>query len=234
MRPLEIKDLYFSYGQRPILKGVDLGIDKGEIITVIGLSGCGKSTLCYCICGIIPHVIEGELSGEVLLHGEEAKDRRLPELSLKVGIVFQNPETQLFSPTVEDEIAFGPENLCLSRQEISKRIDDSLSIVGMQDHRARHPHKLSGGEKQLIAIASVIAMQPDILIFDESLSQIDKQGSIRIKKVIRDLRDMGKSIMMVEHDLKNLDMADNVYLLDSGRVEPVPADMEEEDVFYRT
>lgn len=232
MRPLTIKDLDFSYEDRPILKGIDLCLDEGKIVSIVGLSGCGKSTLCYCICGIIPHIIEGHLSGSVNVFGEEVSSKRLADISTQVGIVFQNPDTQLFSPTVEDEIAFGPENLCLPRQKIAERIDESLEIAGLSDLRTRHPHNLSGGEKQLIAIASVIAMHPKILLFDESLSQVDMEGSERIKNVILELKGMGKSIVMVEHDLKNLDIADEVYLLHSGDLRPVDAKGLEEDIAF--
>jgi len=234
MIPLSIKDLYFSYEDKKILRGIEFELEKGKISSVIGLSGCGKSTLCYCICGIIPHIIEGDLSGTVKVFGKDVSDARIAELSEKIGIVFQNPDTQLFSPTVEDEVAFGPENLCVPRQEISSRIEESLRIVGMSDFRKRHPHNLSGGEKQLIAIASVLAIKPKILLFDESLSQIDDEGSERIKEVMLDLKKMGKSILTVEHDLKNLDISDEVLLLDSGKLKVLDKNkIRKEDVFYK-
>jgi len=234
MIPLSIKDLYFSYEDKKILRGIEFELEKGKISSVIGLSGCGKSTLCYCICGIIHHIIEGDLSGTVKVFGKDVSDARIAELSEKIGIVFQNPDTQLFSPTVEDEVAFGPENLCVPRQEISSRIEESLRIVGMSDFRKRHPHNLSGGEKQLIAIASVLAIKPKILLFDESLSQIDDEGSERIKEVMLDLKKMGKSILTVEHDLKNLDISDEVLLLDSGKLKVLDKNkIRKEDVFYK-
>jgi len=234
MIPISIKDLHFSYEDKKILRGIEFELEKGKISSVIGLSGCGKSTLCYCICGIIPHIIEGDLSGTVKVFGKDVSDARIAELSEKIGIVFQNPDTQLFSPTVEDEVAFGPENLCVPRQEISSRIEESLRIVGMSDFRKRHPHNLSGGEKQLIAIASVLAIKPKILLFDESLSQIDDEGSERIKEVMLDLKKMGKSILTVEHDLKNLDISDEVLLLDSGKLKVLDKNkIRKEDVFYK-
>jgi energy-coupling factor transport system ATP-binding protein len=234
MIPLSIKDLHFAYEEKIVLNGIGLELERGKILSVIGLSGCGKSTLCYCICGIIPHIIEGDLSGKVEVFGKDVRKERIAELSEKVGIVFQNPDNQLFSPTVEDEVAFGPENLCVPRQEISKRIEESLKTVGMDEFRERHPHNLSGGEKQLIAIASVLAMRPEIMLFDESLSQIDDAGSERIKEVIVDLKKMGKSILTVEHDLKNLDISDEVFLLDSGRLKPLDKNkIRKEDVFYK-
>jgi len=221
--PLEIRGLHFSYEKRgpSIIDGIDLAAGKGGITSILGLSGCGKSTLCYCMCGIIPHIYEGILSGEVLIFGKPASRMRLPLIFTRVGIVFQDPDTQLFSPTVEDEIAFGPENLCLDRLEIGQRIDECLKITGMSRYRLAHPEKLSGGQKQLIAIASVLALRPEIMIFDESLSQIDSEGKARIKDTILELRDRKKTIIMVEHDLENLAIADRVFFMEKGRLREI-------------
>jgi len=226
IKPLEIRGLCFRYeaGTPRIIDGIDLDIPGGEVFSVMGLSGCGKTTLCYCMCGIIPHVYGGCMSGDVLVFGEPAAEMRLPVISTKVGIVFQDPDTQLFSPTVEDEVAFGPENLCLSRSDIGTRIDECLEIVGLRRYRLSHPERLSGGEKQLVAIASVMALRPEILIMDESLSQIDSEGRERIKETILKLRSMGKTIIMVEHDIDNLDIADRVFLMENGRLRQVDKD----------
>lgn len=223
MNPVEIRDLCFKYleDEDNILDGIDVEIQKGEIFAILGLSGCGKSTLCYCICGIIPHVYEGFLKGEVLISGKPVSDLKLPNISTKVGIVFQDPDTQLFSPTVEDEIAFGPENLCLDRLEIGRRIEESLRTVNMEKYRLEHPENLSGGEKQLIAIATVLALQPEIIIFDESLSQIDSEGKKRLKQTVLKLRNDGKTIIMVEHDIDNLDIADRVYFMRDGKLKEI-------------
>lgn len=221
--PLEINRLHFRYEDKGprIIDGIDLTLEKGGITSILGLSGCGKSTLCYCMCGIIPHVYEGILEGEVRIFGKPAADMRLPVISTRAGIVFQDPETQLFSPTVEDEIAFGPENLCLDRSQIGQRIDECLKITGMSRYRLAHPENLSGGEKQLVAIASVLALNPEIMIFDESLSQVDSEGKARIKDTILELRDSGKTIIMVEHDLDNLDIADRIFFMGEGRLKQI-------------
>lgn len=230
MNPVKISNLYFKYPgvENNIIDGIDLELESGEILSVLGLSGCGKSTLCYCICGIIPHVYEGELEGNILVSGRDVSKTSLPLLSTEVGIVFQDPDTQLFSPTVEDEIAFGPENLCLDRAEIGRRIDKNLRLVGMEKYRFAHPEKLSGGEKQLIAIASVLALEPKIIIFDESLSQIDRQGKTGIKNVISKLRNEGRSIIMVEHDVENIDIADRIFLMKDGKLNLIEGKREEE------
>jgi len=218
--PVEIKNLHFTYSEskKNILNGVELQINKGEILTIVGLSGCGKSTLCYCICGIIPHVFEGDMQGEVLIYGNSTKSMRLPAISTNVGIVFQDPDTQLFSPAVEDEIAFGPENLCVERNEIGERISKNLELVAMEKNRYANPENISGGEKQLIALASTLSLNPQIIIFDEVMSQIDDAGKLRIKKAIRDLKAAEKTIIMIEHDIENLDLTDRVMLLKEGRL----------------
>lgn len=223
MTSIEIKNLKFRYEDRRdnILDGINLKINKGEVTSIIGLSGCGKSTLCYCICGIIPHIYQGIKEGEVIISGESVEEINFSLISTKAGMVFQNYDMQLFSPTVEDEIAFGPENLCLEHQEIAKRINTALGFVNMEKYRFEHPEKLSGGEKQLVAIASVLSMEPDILILDESLSQLDGDGKQRIKKVIMRLKSSGKSVVLIDHDIENLDVADSVYFMQDGKLKKI-------------
>lgn len=221
IHPIEIQDLYYQYNGREekILNGISLQVAKGEVLGIVGLSGNGKSTLCYCICGIIPHVYKGRFEGKVLLFGDSLKEMDLASVAKKVGIVFQDPDSQLFSPTVEDEIAFGPENLCLDREEIGKRISEALETVGMKEHRYSNPNNLSGGQKQLIALASVLSLKPEVLIFDEAMTQIDAEGKKIIKEKICQLKNEGKTIIMVEHDFSNLDIADRVMLLKNGKLE---------------
>lgn len=208
--PIIIKHLCYRYPNSSdnILDDINLKISEGKISAFTGLSGSGKTTLCYCMCGIIPHIYGGKISGEVLLFGKSVKEMELSKIATRVGIVFQEPDTQLFSPTVEDEVAFGPENLCLGVNEIGKKIKSSLKAVGMEYKRYEHPQHLSGGEKQVIAIASVLSLNPDVLIFDEVMSGLDRKGKLRIKEVILKLKDMGKSIVIIGHDLDNLDVAD--------------------------
>ncbi len=219
---LEIQNLWYGYpgGRGDVLKGVNLALEPGQVVAVVGLSGSGKSTLCYCMSGIVPHIYQGDLKGTVLIQGIPTTRMKIPEIATKLGIVFQEPDTQLFSPTVEDEIAFGPENLCLSRHEIGERLQLALKQVGMEDFRNSGPHQLSGGQKQLIALASVLSLDPEILIFDEAMSQIDQQGKSAIKEVITGLKGRGKTVVMIEHDFENLDVADRVLLLRDGVLQP--------------
>jgi energy-coupling factor transport system ATP-binding protein len=219
--PIEIRGLSFRYeGSAPLLKDIDLVVNEGEILAIVGLSGAGKSTLCYCMSGIIPHVYKGVMEGEVLINGVSTRELTLPKISTALGIVFQNPDNQLFSPTVEDEIAFGPENLCIPREEIGVIIDKVLKQVGVEKYRHSTPHKLSGGQKQLIALAAVLSLDPDILIFDEAASQIDAAGKRMVKDVILKLKESGKTIVSIEHDFDNLDIADKLMLLSQGSLRP--------------
>jgi energy-coupling factor transport system ATP-binding protein len=219
--PLEVSGLWYRYpGGEDVLRGVNLTAERGEVLAIVGLSGSGKSTLCYCLSGIVPHIYSGNMRGEVLIYGMPTTLMKIPEIATRLGIVFQEPDTQLFSPTVEDEVAFGPENLCLSREKIGERLELALKQVGMEDFRLSSPSRLSGGQKQLIALASVLSLDPEILIFDEAMSQIDKQGKAAIKEVIKGLKGRGKTIVMIEHDFENLDVADRVLLLRDGVLQP--------------
>ena len=219
-KPIQVNNLSFCYpGKKErILKEIKLTVDRGEILALIGLSGSGKTTLCYCISGIIPHVYGGEMEGEVLLKGKSTREMELPEIATRLGIVFQNPETQLFFPVVEDEIAFGPENLCLEREEIGERITEVLQLTGMSKKRYENTYFLSGGQKQLIALASVLSLKPEILVFDEVMSQIDQKGKEAIKAMILNLKQEGKTILMIDHNYENLEIADRVMVLKNGRM----------------
>ena len=216
--PVKIKDLCFRYDidGKNILNGISLEVERGEITAIMGPSGSGKSTLCYCIMGIIPHIYGGEPKGEVHIFNKPVSHMKVPEIATKAGIIFQDPDTQLFSPTVEDDIAFGPENLCLERSETGRRIEKSLGLVGMDEYRYSDPGRLSGGEKQLIAIASVLSLYPEVIIFDEAMSQLDEGSRHRVKSIIKELKNEGKTIIVVEHETGNLDIADRLFILEDG------------------
>lgn len=220
---IEVRDLSFSYGKdkRKILKEVNLDVFKGEVVGIIGLSGGGKSTLLYILCGIIPHIYGGELEGRVKVFGKDIKNMKISDITKKIGIVFQDPDTQLFSPTVEDEIAFGPENLCVPRNEIGRRIKEALKTVNMEEYRFENPNNLSGGQKQLIAIASVLSMEPEILLLDEIVSQLDKKGKENIKEVLINLKRENRTLILIEHDYNNLKVADRILKLKDGKLSEV-------------
>jgi len=217
-QPIRAKNLSFSYSKdgKKIIDNINLQVNKGEILAVVGLSGSGKTTLCYCLSGIIPHLYNGELSGEVYINDQFIKEMNMPQIATKVGVVFQNPETQIFFPMVENELAFGPENLCIKREQIGKRIEEALSLLDMEDKRYDKTEHLSGGQKQLIALASVLTLKPEILIFDEVMAQIDQKGKQAIKDIIIQLKKEGKTVIMVEHNLDNIEIADRKLVLKNG------------------
>lgn len=210
---LTAEDISFRYSSEKefIFQNIDLKINKGSVVAITGKSGQGKTTLCHLLSGIIPRTYKGELTGNIFLFGENVSKMSAESISSKLGIVFQDPETQLFMPVVEDELAFAPENFCLNRENIGKRIDDSVKIVGIDNFRHHGTSTLSGGQKQLTAIASVLTMNPQILIFDEITAQLDRNAKQLIRNVISALKQENKTIIMVEHDLSNLDLANEVY-----------------------
>jgi energy-coupling factor transport system ATP-binding protein len=215
MNAVEVKNLSFKYknAKQNVLDDINLFVEQGEILAIYGTSGCGKSTLCNCICGLIPNVYEGEYHGEVKIFGQDISSMSRAEMATSVGIIFQNPSTQLFSPTIEDELAFGPENLCFDRNEIERKIDEILKIIGMEEYRYENPNKLSGGQQQLIAIASVLILNPKILICDEIMSWIDDDGRKIIKNLLTDLKEQGKTVILIEHDEENLIIADRTIFI---------------------
>ncbi|MBN1786286.1 MAG: ATP-binding cassette domain-containing protein [Candidatus Methanofastidiosa archaeon] len=222
MLPIKVRDLSFSYPniEREIIKDVSFNIDKGEFVGVIGPSGCGKSTLCYTLNGIIPHTIKGKVSGSVEIFGKEALKSEPHQLAEHIGIVLQNPETQLFAMTVEEELAFGPENLGLDVKEIRERIDWALSVVSMEKYRYRFPFNLSGGQKQRVAIAASLTMLPKVLVLDEPTSQLDPKGKKDVFRVIKDLHnDMDMTILLVEHETDILaENVDRLMVMQEGRM----------------
>jgi len=215
MYAVEVNNLSYKYknAKEKTLDNVNLKVNEGEILAIIGSSGCGKSTLCNCICGLIPNVYAGECYGEVKILGQNIKSMTLAQIATKVGIIFQNPATQLFSPTIEDELAFGPENLCVDRDEIGRRMDDVLNTMDMEKYRYENPNNLSGGQQQLIAIASVLMLNPKILICDEIMSWIDEDGKRIINNLLIKFKEQGKTIIIVDHDKENLIIADRTILI---------------------
>lgn len=212
MTLLEARNLSFSYHHFPeLFSDVKLHLNLGECIAICGPSGCGKSSLCNILSGIEFRSGKGDIKGEVLIKGKPLHIMTLKETVETIGIVFQTPDSQLFSPTVEDEIAFGPENLCIAQDDIEKRITEALKLVKMQNYRLHNPNTLSGGQKHLIAIAAVMALNPSILILDEVFSQLDSEYTELVKKIICDLKAKGKAVLLVEHNEENLDIADRVY-----------------------
>lgn len=220
MNVVVVENLSYKYRAEGalVLKNLAFEIVRGEIVVLMGLSGCGKSTLCYCLSGIIPHFRGGMMDGKVWINGKNTRDFRVARLAREVGLVFQNPDTQLFSPTVEDEIAFAPENLCLPPVGIRKRVDEVISLLGIDALREANPYQLSGGEKHLVALAAVLALDPPVLVLDEVMSQLDQGGKKKVADAVEKLRQQGKTIIAVEHDLETVSIADRVMVMESGEL----------------
>jgi len=217
---INFKDVSFRYSknQDHVLRNISFNVKKGEFLGISGPSGSGKSTLCLMMNGIIPKTIEGEFSGEVYIDGEDIAEKEIYEISEKLGLILQNPESQLFSMTVEEELAFGPENLGIKREEIGDRISWALKLVGMERFREAFPHQLSGGEKQKIAIASLLTMKPEILVLDEPTSNLDPKSRIEIFKIVQKLNRKGMTVVVVEHETNFISSADKILILNEGEI----------------
>ena len=218
---IEIHGLSYSYpsANKPSLKDVNLTVEKGEFAILTGPSGCGKTTLCRCFNGLIPHFYAGELKGDLKVAGLSVTERSTGEMAKHVGLVFQNPENQLFALSVEKDVAFGLENLGMPREKMRERVDWALKMTEIEDLRDRAPHELSGGQ-QRVAIASVLAMQPEIIVFDEPTSFLDPLGAQRIFEVISQLnRKLGITVVLVEHRLDlAAKYANHVIIMDEGKI----------------
>lgn len=217
---INFRDVSFRYSknQDHVLRNISFNVKKGEFLGISGPSGSGKSTLCLMMNGIIPKTIEGEFSGEVYIDGEDIAEKEIYEISEKLGLILQNPESQLFSMTVEEELAFGPENLGIKREEIGDRISWALELVSMERFRESFPHQLSGGEKQKIAIASLLTMKPEILVLDEPTSNLDPKSRIEIFKIVQKLNRKGMTVVVVEHETNFISSADKILILNEGEI----------------
>ena len=217
---IKVQDLSVFYGDTPILHNIDLEIRRGEFVLVSGPSGCGKSTLAYALGGLIPHSIPAQMTGQVEIAGLDTQSHTLREIVQQVGIVLQNPSSQLFHLRVEDEVAFGPRNLGLGEDEIGRRTDWALKATGLEKLREKKPSELSGGQKQCVAIASVLAMRPQILILDEPTASLDVPSTRRVLDTLKTLRnEHGVTIVIVEHRLADVArMADRLVLMNAGQI----------------
>lgn len=215
-------NLTFTYAGAPrsSVEDVSLEVSPGEFVVLTGPSGCGKTTVCRCLNGLIPNFYSGDFTGELVVDGMNVKEHTTAELSSHVGLVFQNPENQLFSLSIERDVAFGPENLGLSREETRRRVDWALEVTGITDLKDRPPYELSGGQQQRAAIAAVLAMQPKIIVLDEPTSFLDPKSALEILEVISDLnKKLGITIILVEHRLDLASKhANRVIVMDSGKI----------------
>ena len=220
---IRLEHVTFSYEDEaeaiPALKDLSLSIGRGEYVAVLGHNGSGKSTFAKLL-----NMILEPTEGKILLDGEDITREDFTEDDLyrirrKVGMVFQNPDNQLVATQVEEDVAFGPENLGLPREELQKRVDDALARVGMSEFKDRSPHHLSGGQKQRVAIAGVIAMQPDCIVLDEATAMLDPQGRQEVLKTVEELhRDRGITVIHITHYMEEAVRADRVVVINDGEL----------------
>ena len=185
---------------------------------VMGQGGAGKSTLCCALNGLVPGFFRGRVQGRVVVKGREVARHKVAEMSRVVGLVLQDFEAQLFSTNVELEMAFGPENQCLARPEIKRRVDHYLEFVGLEKLRRREPASLSGGQKQRLAIGSILAMEPEVLVMDEPTTDLDPVGRQEVLSVAGDLRKTGRVLLIVDHEPEAAEYADQVWLMKDGQI----------------
>ncbi len=227
MNVIKTTDLSFSYKDSdekliPVLKNINIEINEGEFVAILGHNGSGKSTLARLMNMILTEEA-GKFEGKLYILGKEITsditEDEIYSLRRHIGMVHQNPDNQIVATTVEEDVAFGPENLGVPREEIRKRVDDALEEVGMTEYMLHAPHKLSGGQKQRVAIAGIIAMKPDIMIFDESTAMLDPHGRDEVMNTIKHLNeDPKKTIILITHYMEEAAKADRIIVLNEGTV----------------
>ena len=232
MALVNLQDVTYKYPltDEPALRGIRLQVEEGEFVAVIGPNGAGKSTLCYTISGFIPHFFKGELAGLVELDGIDSQKSNLSQWVLIAGLAFQNPFNQISGAkyTVYEEVAFGLENTGVPRPQIIERVDRVLDLTGIQDLADRSPYSLSGGQQQRVALASILVMEPKVLVLDEPTSQLDPVGSREVFQVIKEMSQRGMTVILVEHKVEWIaQFADRVIALYDGQIllEGKPADV---------
>lgn len=215
---IDVKNLSFRYKESQEyydVKDITFHVKRGEWLSIVGHNGSGKSTTIRLIDGLL----EAE-SGEIVINGQRLTEENVWNIRRQIGMVFQNPDNQFVGATVEDDVAFGLENQGLSRQEMKKRVEEALDLVGMLDFKKREPARLSGGQKQRVAIAGVVALRPAILILDEATSMLDPEGRRELIETVKEIRkDYDMTVISITHDLEEVAMSDRVLVLKKGEIE---------------
>ena len=220
---IRFENMSYRYPRRKnwVLKDINLEIHKREFVAIMGANGAGKTTLCECINGIIPNSAQGKMKGRVVVNGKDTQETEVAELATQVGIVLEDPETQLFTTVIRNEVAFGPENLKVDPDEIRRRVEWALKVVGLEEYADRQPTALSGGQKQRLAIATALAMGTEIMVLDEPTAQLDPLGTRDVFEVIRELKEsLGMTIIIATHKSEEIaEFADKVCVLKEGTVQ---------------
>ena len=218
---LEAKNIVVYYDAVLALDGVSFHIDEGEIVAIIGPNGAGKSTLCKSLNGLVPHFYGGTVKGSIIVAGMNTLEHTVAELSTKVGLVFQEPENQLsgLALTVEEEVGFGLSMLGFPKELIRERVAEALEKVGLKGLEKRSPFELSGGQQQRLAIATVLAMKPEVMVLDEPVALLDPIGKYEVFSTIKELIAEGSTIVIAEHEIEELAyLTDYIILLNEGRI----------------
>ena len=227
---IDVKNLSFRYKESQEyydVKDITFHVKRGEWLSIVGHNGSGKSTTVRLIDGLL----EAE-SGEIVIDGQRLTEENVWNIRRQIGMVFQNPDNQFVGATVEDDVAFGLENQGLSRQEMKKRVEEALALVGMLDFKKREPARLSGGQKQRVAIAGVVALRPAILILDEATSMLDPEGRRELIETVKAIRkDYDMTVISITHDLEEVAMSDRVLVMKKGEIESTSSPRE---LFSRT
>ena len=222
---IDVKNLSFRYKESQEyydVKDITFHVKRGEWLSIVGHNGSGKSTTVRLIDGLL----EAE-SGEIVIDGQRLTEENVWNIRRQIGMVFQNPDNQFVGATVEDDVAFGLENQGLSRQEMKKRVEEALDLVGMLDFKKREPARLSGGQKQRVAIAGVVALRPAILILDEATSMLDPEGRRELIETVKGIRkDYDMTVISITHDLEEVAMSDRVLVMKKGGIESISSPRE--------
>ncbi|MHC1629119.1 MAG: energy-coupling factor ABC transporter ATP-binding protein [Candidatus Nezhaarchaeales archaeon] len=220
MKLIELRKVTFTYRgeKKPALINIDLEVKEGEALCIMGPSGSGKSTLCYCLAGLIPTLIEGRLEGSILFRGNDITRIKKEAGYIGIGLVLQEAESQIITLSVERELAFGPENLGLPKNVIKEKIQEAAESLGITHLLQRDTHKLSGGELQRVVIASMLTLDPKIIILDEPTANLDFKGIQALRSILIELKKKKYTLIVVEHDVEHMvDIFDRIVVLHQGR-----------------
>ncbi len=223
MAYIELKNVTYTYplAKEPSITDISISLEKGKFYAILGANGNGKTTLCNIIRGFIPSFFQGEMTGEVLLDGKKLQDYDMGELASKIGYVFQNPFNQITGArdTVYGEIAYGLENFGTPVPEIIERVDRVMELTNTTHLKDKNPFELSGGQQQRVALASVLVLEPDVFVIDEPTSQLDPRETERVFDIIKKLKEMDKTIILVEHKMELVaEYCDEVLVLEHGKL----------------
>lgn len=220
---IELKNVTYTYplAQEPSVQDISVVLEKGKFYAILGANGSGKTTLCNILRGFIPNFYQGEMEGEVVFDGKNLNEYEMGELASKIGYVFQNPFNQITGArdTVYGEIAYGLENFGVPAAEIRQRVDDVMELTNITYLKEKNPFELSGGQQQRVALASVLVLEPDVFVIDEPTSQLDPRETERVFDIISKMKEMGKTIILVEHKMELVaKYSDEILILSDGRL----------------